>query len=192
MRSVLLLAALLWAGMASAIDWQPDPEVALQVEVAETMRTALEQQPELQRFFDQACGIAVFPRVVRLGLGLGGGGGRGLLLSDSDVLGEVSQRALTLGFQAGVQSFRQLIFFRTCAAMQEFTENGNLGRWSGRLEFQGRVAVQAGRAGGSADPGFVGDVAIFSLSGHGLMVELAAGGVRYRFKRAEYRATREP
>jgi lipid-binding SYLF domain-containing protein len=181
MRSALLLTALLWAGTASAIDWQPDPEVALQVEVADTMRTILEQQPELQRFFDEACGIAVFPRVVRVGLGLGGGRGRGLLLTDDGVLGEVSQSALTLGFQFGGQSFRQLIFFRTCEAMQEFTEDGNLGRWSGRMEFQGRAAVQAGRAGGAADPGFIGDVAIFSLSGRGLMVELAAGGVRYRF-----------
>ncbi|NHA13970.1 hypothetical protein [Thioalkalivibrio sp. XN279] len=181
MRSVWLLAALLWAGTASAIDWQPDPEVALQVEVAETLRTALEQQPELQRFFDEACGIAVFPRVVRVGLALGGGRGRGLLLADDGVLGEVTQSALTLGFQAGAQSFRQLIFFRSCEAMEEFTENGNLGRWSGRLEFQGRAAMQAGRAGGAADPGFIGDVAIFSLSGRGLMLELAAGSVRYRF-----------
>jgi lipid-binding SYLF domain-containing protein len=184
MRSVWLVAGLLWAGTATAIDWQPDPEVALQVEVAGTMRTALEQQPELQRFFDEACAIAVFPRVVRLGLGLGGGRGRGLLLTHDGVLGEVTQSALTLGFQAGGQSFSQLIFFRTCEAMQEFTDNGNLGRWSGRLEFQGRAAVQAGRAGGAADPGFIGDVAIFSLSGRGLMLELAAGGVRYRFKPA--------
>lgn len=181
MRSALLLAALLLAGPVAALDWQPDPAVPLQVEVAATMQAALEQQPELQRFFDQACGIAVFPRVVRVGLALGGGGGRGLLLSADGVLGEVSQRALTLGFQAGGQSFRQLIFFRSCESMEEFTDSGNLGRWSGRLEFQGRAAVQAGRAGGAADPGFIGDVAIFSLSGRGLMLELAAGGVRYRF-----------
>jgi len=181
MRRVLLLAALLWTGTAAAIDWQPDPHVALQVEVADTMRSILEQHPELQRYFDEACAIAVFPRVVRAGLGIGGGRGRGLLLVEGGVHGEVSQSALTLGFQAGGQSFRQAIFFRTCEAMQEFTENGNLGRQSGRLEFQGRASVQAGRAGQSADPGFTGDVAIFSLSRGGLMLELAAGGVRYRF-----------
>lgn len=181
MRSLLLLAALAWTCTASALDWQPDPDVALQVEVADTMRSFLEQQPDLQRYFDEACAIAVFPRVVRVGLGLGGGRGRGLLLAEGGVHGEVSQSALTLGFQAGGQSFSQVIFFRTCEAMQEFTENGNLGRWSGRLEFQGRASVQAGRAGGAADPGFIGDVAIFSLSRRGLMFELAAGGVRYRF-----------
>ena len=184
MRGALLLAALLWTCTASALDWQPDPNVALQVEVADTMRSILEQYPDLQRYFDEACAIAVFPRVVRVGLGIGGGRGRGLLLVEGGVHGEVSQSALTLGFQAGGQSFRQVIFFRTCEAMQEFTENGNLGRWSGRFEFQGRASVQAGRAGRSADPGFTGDVAIFSLSRRGLMLELAAGGVRYRFSPA--------
>jgi lipid-binding SYLF domain-containing protein len=181
MRRAWLLAVLLWSGPASAIDWQPDPGVALQVEVADTMRSMLEQHPDLQRYFDEACAMAVFPSVVRVGLGIGGGRGRGLLLGEGGVLGEVSQSAFTLGFQAGGQSFRQVIFFRTCEAMQEFTENGNLGRWSGRLEFQGRASLQAGRAGGAVDPGFIGDVAIFSSSRRGLMVELAAGGVRYRF-----------
>jgi lipid-binding SYLF domain-containing protein len=181
MRRVWLLAALLWFGPVSAIDWQPDPGVALQVEVADAMRSMLEQQPDLQRYFDEACAIAVFPRVVRAALGIGGGRGRGLLLTEDGVHGEVSQSAVTLGFQAGGQSFSQLIFFRTCEAMQQFTEDGNLGRWSGRLEFQGRASVQAGRAGQAVDPGFIGDVAIFSLSRRGLMVELAAGGVRYRF-----------
>jgi lipid-binding SYLF domain-containing protein len=183
-RRILLLAALAWTSMASAIDWQPDPNIALQVEVADTMRSVLEQYPELQRYFDEACAIAVFPRVVRVGLGIGGGRGRGLLLVAGGVHGEVSQSAFTLGLQAGGQSFSQLIFFRSCEAMREFTESGNLGRWSGRLEFQGRASVQAGRAGQAADPGFTGDVAIFSLSRRGLMLELAAGGVRYRFSPA--------
>jgi lipid-binding SYLF domain-containing protein len=184
MRGAVLLAALLWTGAASALDWQPDPGDALQVEVADTMQSIREQQPQLQRFFDEACAIAVFPRVLRVGLGIGGGGGRGLLLVAGGVHGEVSQSAFTLGLQAGGQSFSQLIFFRSCEAMWEFTESGNLGRWSGRLEFQGRASVQAGSAGASAEPGFIGDVAIFSLSRRGLMLELAAGGVRYRFSPA--------
>jgi lipid-binding SYLF domain-containing protein len=178
----LFLLALAWAGTVPATDWQPDPDVPLQIEVADTIQAFRTSSPALERFFDEACAIAVFPRVVRAGLGIGGGGGRGLLLVQGAVHGEVSQRALTLGFQLGGQSFRQLIFFRTCEAMKEFTESGNLGRVSGRFEFQGRAAGQAGQSGTSMDPGFTSDVAIFSLARGGLMVELAAGGVRYRFE----------
>ena len=181
MRRALALAALACCGNAGASDWQPDPQVPMQVAVADTVQQFRTSNPELEHFFDEACGIAVFPRVLRAGLVIGGGGGRGLLLSKGAVLGEVRQGALTLGFQTGGQSFRQLIFFRTCEAMREFTHSGNLGRAAGRVEFQGRASAQAGRKGAASDPGFISDVAIFSLARGGLMVELSAGGVRYRF-----------
>ncbi len=181
-RTLLLLVALAWSGTAPAMDWQPDPDVPLQVEVADTMQAFRSGRPELERFFAEACAIAVFPRVVRAGFGFGGGRGRGLLLFQGAVHGEVLQSAFTLGFQVGGQSFRQLIFFRTCEAMQEFTGGGNLGRVSGRFEFQGRAAGQARTKGASSDPGYTSDVAIFSMGLGGLMVELAAGGVRYRFE----------
>jgi lipid-binding SYLF domain-containing protein len=181
MRRALAVLSLLWATGVQAIEWQPDPQVPLQVEVAETMREFRARSPELEPYFMEACAIVVFPRVIRAGLGLGGGGGRGLLLYNGKVHGEVSQGAFSLGLQAGVQTFRQLIFFRTCEAMQEFTTTGNLGALSGRVELAGRASAQAGRSGASMDPGFTSDVALFSLSRGGLMLELAAAGVRYRF-----------
>jgi lipid-binding SYLF domain-containing protein len=184
MKRALCLLVLAWSGAASAADWQPDPAVPLQVAVADTLREFRAQDPSLERFFDEACAIAVFPRVVRAGLGIGGGSGRGLLLVKGAVHGVVTQSALTLGFQLGRQTFRQLMFFRTCEAMQEFTGSGNLGRVSGRFEFQGRAAGTAGQSGSATDPGFTSEVAIFSLARGGLMVELAAGGVRYRFEPA--------
>lgn len=181
MRRAMTLLALVWAVDAVAMQWQPDPGVPMQVAVADTMHEFRSRNPELERFFDEACAIAVFPRVWRAGLGIGGGGGRGLLLYQGAVHGEVSQGAMSLGLQAGGQSFRQVIFFRTCESMQEFTQSGNLGPLSGRLELAGRASAQAGSAGAASDPGFISDVAIFSLSRSGLMLELAAAGVRYRF-----------
>ena len=181
MKRALALLALACCGNAGASEWQPDPQVPMQVDVAETMQQFRASNPELTHLFDEACGIAVFPRVWRAGLVIGGGRGHGLLLSQGKVLGEVRQGAFTLGFQTGGESFRQLIFFRTCEAMREFTDSGNLGRLDGRMEFQGRASAQAGSKGAASDPGFIGDVAIFSLARGGLMVELSAGGVRYRF-----------
>jgi lipid-binding SYLF domain-containing protein len=183
-RRALALLALACCGNAGASDWQPDPQVPMQVAVAETMQQFRASKPELTHFFDEACGIAVFPRVVRAGLVIGGGSGRGLLLSKGAVLGEVRQGALTLGFQTGGQSYGQVILFRTCEAMRVFTDSGNVGRADGRVEFQGRASAQAGSKGAASDPGFIGDVAIFSLARGGLMIELGAGGVRYRFKPA--------
>ena len=181
MKRALAMLALVWAMGAGAMEWQPDPAVPLQVAVADTMREFQARNPDLEPFFRDACAIAVFPRVFRVGLGLGGGGGRGLLLYNGAVHGEVSQGAFSLGLQAGGQSFRQIIFFRTCESMREFTDSGNLGPLSGRVELAGRASAQAGSSGASMDPGFTSDVALFSLSRGGLMLELAAAGVRYRF-----------
>ncbi len=181
MKRALAMLALMWAMGAGAMEWQPDPAVPLQVAVADTMREFQARNPDLEPFFMEACAIAVFPRVFRVGLGLGGGGGRGLLLYNGAVHGEVSQGAFSLGLQAGGQSFRQIIFFRTCESMREFTDSGNLGPLSGRVELAGRASAQAGSSGASMDPGFTSDVALFSLSRGGLMLELAAAGVRYRF-----------
>lgn len=181
MRGVLAAAAMLWAMGAQAMDWQPDPAVPMQVQVAETMKEFRASDPELERFFNEACAIAVFPRVMRFGLAFGGGGGRGLLLYQGRVHGEVSQGAFSLGLQAGGQSFRQLIFFRSCEAMREFTESGNLGPMSGRVELAGRATAQAGRSGAYSDAGITPDIALFSLSRSGLMLDLSAAGVRYRF-----------
>jgi lipid-binding SYLF domain-containing protein len=181
MKPAWMLLPLLWALNAGAMEWQPDPAVPLQVAVADTMREFYTRNPDLEPFFRDACAIAVFPRVVRVGLLLGGGWGRGLLLYNGAVHGEVSQSAFSLGLQAGGQSFRQIIFFRTCEAMSEFTESGNLGALSGRVELAGRASAQAGTSGVSMDPGFTSDVALFSLTRGGVMLELVAAGVRYRF-----------
>jgi lipid-binding SYLF domain-containing protein len=181
MKHVLALLSLMWALNAGAMEWQPDAAVPMQVAVSDTMREFHTRNPDLEPFFRDACAIAVFPKVFRIGLGLGGGGGRGLLLYNGAVHGEVSQGAFSLGLQVGGQSFRQIIFFRTCEAMREFTDNGNLGPLSGRVELAGRASAQAGSSGASMDPGFTSDVALFSLARGGLMLELAAAGVRYRF-----------
>jgi lipid-binding SYLF domain-containing protein len=181
MRRVLAIATLLWAAGAQAMEWTPDPGVPLQVQVAETMQAFRDSDPGLARFFDEACAIAVFPRVWRAGVAFGFGGGRGLLLQQGGVRGEVSQGAFSMGLQAGGQTFRQLIFFRTCEAARQFTEDGNLGALSGRVELAGRATAQAGSSGAFTDPGITPDVAVFSLSRAGLMLDLSAAGVRYRF-----------
>ena len=77
MKRVLTLLALACCGNAAASEWQPDPQVPMQVDVAETMQQFRASNPELTHLFDEACGIAVFPRVWRAGLVIGGGSGRG-------------------------------------------------------------------------------------------------------------------
>jgi lipid-binding SYLF domain-containing protein len=161
--------------------WEPDPGNPLQVASARTIAEWRAADPALEPFFAEACALAVFPRVVQVGFGAGVAWGRGLLIAGDRLKGEVSQSALSLGLQAGGEAHSQVIFFRTCEAVDLFTKSGNLGFIPGRLELGGRASAAAATRGAAAEAAFSSDVAIFSRSRGGLMAQLAAAGVRYRF-----------
>ncbi len=177
----LALSLLALLGTRTAIAaWVPDPDEPLEVEAARLMTDARAGHPALQPYFDGACAVAVFPAVRRFGIGAGFAWGQGVMIAGDRMTARISQSAITLGPQVGGQTESQFIFFRTCEAADHLTSQGNLGPIQGRLEFTGRASAAALTAGGSADAGFSSDVAIFNLPRGGLMLELAAAGVRYR------------
>ena len=181
MRRLVLLAVLALQSVLARADWVADPSDPEQVKAASAVARIREAAPELEAYFKNAYAYAVFPQVVRLGLFFGGARGQGVVIAADRLLGEVTQSSVTLGFQAGGQSYSQIIFFRSPEALELFVARGNLGRFSGRLEFAGRASAVVAEAGGAVDPGFSSDVAIFSQTGRGIMLELAAGTVRYLF-----------
>ncbi|MCK6371062.1 MAG: hypothetical protein L6Q83_06985 [Gammaproteobacteria bacterium] len=183
MKSWLVAALLIAQASVSQAAWAPDPGNRLEVAAARTVAEWRAADPSLEPFFTDACAVAVFPRIVRVGLGAGYARGRGVLIAADRVTGEVVQSALSLGLQAGGEAHSQLIFFRTCEAVELF-KAGNLGWVSGRMEFGGRASAAAPWTGVAAEAAFSSDVAIFSRVRGGLMLQLAASGVRYRFTAA--------
>jgi len=176
--TALLSIALAPAALAA---WEPDAAEPVQAESARTIAEWRAADPSLEPFFADACAVAVFPRIVQLGLGAGYAWGKGVLIAGDRMTGEVSQSAVSLGLQAGGEAHSQIIFFRTCEAVELFTKTGNLGPVSGRLEMGGRASAAAATRVATAEAAFSSDVAIFSRGKGGLMLQLAAAGVRYRF-----------
>ncbi|GMW06803.1 MAG: hypothetical protein AMXMBFR8_16000 [Nevskiales bacterium] len=181
MKSWLAALLLIAQAPAALAAWEPDPADALQVASARTMAEWRAAAPALEPFFADACAVAVFPRIIHVGLGAGVAWGRGVLLVADRMTGEISQSAVSLGLQAGGEAHSQLIFFRTCEAVDLFIKSDNLGPVAGRGEFGGRASAAAPWTGASADAAFSSDVAIFSRVRGGLMLQLAAEGTRYRF-----------
>jgi len=175
-RSLLLLLALLLSLPASAPAWQPDPEDKLETAVQETIDAFLAERPELTTYFEESWGYAVFPRVWKGASMFGAAWGKGLVIEQDRLAGRCSQFLGSLGAQLGAQSYRQLILFRTEAALATFKQ--------GRIEFEGRASAVVFTAGTAVDPANLPDVAIFSLTRGGLMFEAAAAGVKYSFKPA--------
>lgn len=170
----LMLSLSAWNAAWAADAWQPDPGDKLQVAVRDTVEVFLQEQPGLATYFEQASGYAVFPKVVKVGAMWGGAWGRGLVFENGLLVGRCSQLLGSLGAQLGAQSYRQLILFRTPEALEAFKR--------GRVEFEGRASAVAFRQGAAVDPAYLPDVAIFTVTNGGLMLEAAAGGVKYGYR----------
>jgi len=153
------------------------------------------KSPEVQQFFKDAYGYAVFPTVGKGGIGLGGAYGKGRVYRDGNVTGTVSLIKLSAGFQFGGQAFSEMIFFQDERAYSEFT--------SGNFEFDATASAVVITAGAQAQLGTVGNTAGVNLgpaTGHqqatrysqgmavfvhtigGLMYEAALSGQKFLYK----------
>jgi hypothetical protein len=100
--------------------------------------------------------------------------GKGLVIEQGELVGRTSQYKGALGFDYGVQFHSQIIFFQDAEIMEEFKTFG----W----EFEGRGSAVLITIGASVDPGYKSQVAIFSRTKGGLMIELAAHLAKYTYR----------
>lgn len=150
--------------------------------------------PQVAPYFESAAGYAIWDRIGRGGLGIGGARGRGQVYLGGKVTGFSTLSDITIGAQAGGQTYRQIIFFENKAAYDKFV--------GGKFEFDASasaVAVtasaqaSAGTAGASAAAGagkpntgsaagYVNGMQTFTMAEGGLMYAATIGGQRYNFK----------
>lgn len=73
----------------------------------------------------KAQGILVFPNVVKAGLVVGGQGGDGVLLVNDKAIDHYNTAAVSIGLQAGAQSFGYVLFFMSEKVFNEFRKSKN-------------------------------------------------------------------
>ena len=153
------------------------------------------QSPQVQPYFKNAYGYAVFPTIGKGGLGIGGAHGKGQVYRGGKVTGKTSMTKVSIGFQAGGQAFSQVIFFKDKRAYDEFT--------SGEFAFDAQASAVAITAGAQAQAGSTGatagasagpktgsqaetsyrkGMAIFVHVKGGLMYEAAIAGQKFSFE----------
>ena len=177
MRALLLAVLLLGAATADA-DWQPVPTDELQVQTAAALDALRAEHGDvLAPYFDEAHAFAVFPKIRGGGAVFGWNWGKGLVIAGDRLIGHVRQRRVSLGAQLGYQAEAQIIFFRDAATLAEFK--------AGQLEFTPQASANIGKAGGAENTGFDTSVAVFSATRSGLMLEMAAGATKYRYRAVE-------
>ena len=148
---------------------------------------------ESASFFDNSYGYAVFPSIGKGGLVVGGAHGKGRVYAQGKHIGDTTVTQVSVGFQAGGEAFRQIIFFENKAALDQFT--------TGNFEFgadANAVAIRSGVSGSVGTTGATGTantaknaasgakyykgMAIFTVVKGGAMVQATVGGQKFSYK----------
>jgi lipid-binding SYLF domain-containing protein len=129
--------------------------------------------PGIDKFFAQSVGYVVFPKVGKVGVIVGGGHGVGEVFEKGVPVGTATLSFGTVGLQAGIQEFSEVIFFQNAAALDRFKQN--------KFEFSANASAVIVKAGASAAANYRDGVVVFTHSTGGAMVEAAAGGQKFKF-----------
>ena len=95
----------------------------LDQQAAASLQDLYKQTPAAKALAAKAKGILVFPRIIKAGFIVGGQGGDGVLLKKGKTAGYYNTGALSVGLQAGAQSFGYALFFMSDAALKYLEES---------------------------------------------------------------------
>jgi lipid-binding SYLF domain-containing protein len=164
-----LVAAGLLAGVGTALAWDPQNEKESMAAIAEFKRV----DPTIDSFFQRAYGYAIFPEITKGGLGIGGAQGDGTVFEQGQGVGSSEMSQVTVGLQAGGQTYREAIFFESKTALDNFKK--------GNFEFSGNASAVAVHSGASKTADYDHGVAIFTMAKGGLMFEASVGGQKFTY-----------
>ena len=152
-----------------------EEQKAEDAEYGEALAAFKAEDPDMQVFFDEAYGYAVFPTVGKGAVGIGGAHGSGRVYEKGRVIGTTKLSQVTIGFQLGGQAYREIIFFENKAALDDFT--------GGNFEFSAQASAVALKSGVAKDAAYSDGVAVFTIEKGGLMYEASIGGQKFSFDR---------
>jgi len=142
--------------------------------VQETIARFRKIDPGIERFFKDSTGYAVFPRVGKAGFIVAGGHGDGEVYEKNKLVGTASITLATIGLQAGIQDFSQIVFFENQATLDRFKQ--------GKFEFAANVSAVILTAGASKGRNYSAGVAVFTHATAGAMAEAALGTQKFSYK----------
>jgi lipid-binding SYLF domain-containing protein len=105
---------------------------------------------------------------------VGGAHGKGLVYEKTTLVGQATLTQASVGAQVGGQTFAELIFFETPAALQDFK--------AGKFEMSAEVSAVAAAEGASKSADYKKGVAVFTLPKSGLMVSASIGGQKFKYE----------
>ncbi|MBI1422939.1 MAG: hypothetical protein GC149_05675 [Gammaproteobacteria bacterium] len=165
-----MLVSLLFAGCAG---WNPNEAGKADQAAKEAIAEFRKHDPSMKSFFDKAYAYAVYPAVGKGGIGIGGAYGSGVVYRQGRMIGFTRLTQVTIGWQLGGESYREIIFFENEKAFNSFK--------SGNLKFSAQASAVAATSGAAAKTSYADNMAVFTLIRGGLMYEASVGGQSFSF-----------
>jgi len=135
----------------------------------ETIQTAVNTDPGMQRFIDGSYGYVVFPAVGRGGLIVGATHGTGWVYEQGRLIGKSSLTRVSVGAQVGGDSFAELIFFQNKQAMDTYK--------AGNFKLGAGVSAVMLKEGATAGAGYSPEgISVFTIRKGGALVAASVGG----------------
>jgi lipid-binding SYLF domain-containing protein len=171
---LLALAAALAATAVMASGWDPQEEQKNVAAAEETIKSFKAAEPGLEVYFKDAYAYAAFPTIGKGGLVFGGSYGTGTVFESGKVVGAAKVTSLSVGLQAGGESYSELIFFKDKETFENF-KNGN-------VKLSAQASAVAADKGAAAKASYNEGVAVFVKSKGGLMADASVGGQKFKFE----------
>ncbi len=159
---------------AQSKDSPEEHRAQVRKEVPEAVARYKRTDAAIDRFFKDSVGYVVFPRIGKAGFIIGGGHGAGEVYERGRMIGTATITMATVGLQAGVQEFSEIIFFQNQAALDRFKQN--------KFEFTAGVSAVVITAGGAKTANYRDGVAVFTEPRGGVMAEVSLGAQKFSFK----------
>jgi lipid-binding SYLF domain-containing protein len=135
----------------------------------------IKSDPLMKGLFEKASGYVIFPNVGKAGFGVGGAAGNGVVYEHNKMVGMAKLSQLSIGFQAGGQAYREVIFFESKKELERFKDS--------RFEFSAQASAVAVTEGVSANVKYTNGVMVFTMQKGGLMYEASIGGQKFKFNK---------
>lgn len=190
-----MMKSIRWVVVLAVMVLVPLTGSAQQVKDYSRAKNVFRASPQVQWYFENAYGYALFPVVGKAALIIGIAYGEGQVYRRDQVTGTAKLLHASAGFQWGGQAFSEIIFFQDRRAFDAFTR--------GQFEFDAKASAVAITAAATAKASTTGSsasatagpqtgaqshanysngMATFVHTKGGLMAELAIGGQKFEYK----------
>src|SRR5215472_6433743 len=152
----------------------PDDKAALVADATARLQQMQTEDPALGALLQRGSGYALFPNVSKAGLIVGGAHGWGVVYERGQHIGYSALTQGSVGLQAGVESFSELLVFETPAALERFK--------AGQFGLAAEVSAAVLKSGVGANANFVNGVAAVVQPLGGVMVQATIGGQQFTYQ----------